>query len=331
MSKTYAIVDLANTYSKARHVTRGSIEDRVGLAIHITITSIHKAWRDFNADHVVICLEGRSWRKSFFPKYKLNRTVAREKLTENEQLEDELFFKVLNEIQSFMIERTNSTVIQHPELEADDLIAGWVQNHPNDEHVIISSDSDFAQLVSTNVKQYNGITDTLTTINGYFDGKGKPIKEKKTGKPKAPPDPKWLLFEKCIRGDKSDNVFSAYPGVRTKGSKNKVGLLQAYADMDKKGYDWNCLMLQRWTDHEGREHRVLDDYVRNRQLIDLSAQPDDVRKKIDETVLSVETKHVKQVGIHLMKLCGRWNLETLSQNAESIAKMFAAKYEKEHD
>ena len=43
-------------------------------------------------------------------------------------------------------------------------------------------------------------------------------------------DPEWLLFEKCMRGDTSDNVFSAYPGVRKKGTKNKVGLLKHIAD-----------------------------------------------------------------------------------------------------
>ena len=43
-----------------------------------------------------------------------------------------------------------------------------------------------------------------------------------------------MLFEKCMRGDTSDNVFSAYPGVRTKGTKNKVGLIEAYEDKGLK-------------------------------------------------------------------------------------------------
>ena len=30
------------------------------------------------------------------------------------------------------------------------------------------------------------------------------------------------------------------------------------------------MMLQRWIDHEGVEHRVLDDYTRNVTLCDLS-------------------------------------------------------------
>ena len=51
--------------------------------------------------------------------------------------------------------------------------------------------------------------------------------DKKTGEPKPAPEPAFMLFEKCMRGDTSDNVFSAYPGVRKKGTKNKVGLIEA--------------------------------------------------------------------------------------------------------
>ena len=52
-----------------------------------------------------------------------------------------------------------------------------------------------------------------------------------------------------MRGDTSDNVFSKLiPGVRVKGTKNKVGLQEAFADKDKKGYSWNNMMLQRWVD-----------------------------------------------------------------------------------
>ena len=37
------------------------------------------------------------------------------------------------------------------EVEADDLIALWIQAHPNDKHVIISSDSDFYQLINSSL------------------------------------------------------------------------------------------------------------------------------------------------------------------------------------
>ena len=102
-------------------------------------------------------------------------------------------------------------------------------------------------------------------------------------------DPEWLLFEKCMRGDSSDNVFSAYPGVRKKGTKNKVGLLEAFEDRKSKGYAWNNMMLQRWTDHNGAEHRVLDDYNRNKELIDLTAMPDEIKDRVDLAI--IDTTH----------------------------------------
>ena len=59
-----------------------------------------------------------------------------------------------------------------------------------------------------------------------------------------------------------------------KGTKNKVGLLEAYEDKDPKGFNWNNLMLsQRWVDLNEVEHRVLDDYERNLVLIDSTEQP----------------------------------------------------------
>ena len=73
-------------------------------------------------------------------------------------------------------------------------------------------------------------------------------------KPKEIPNPEWLLFEKCMRGDASDNVFSAYPRIR----KNK--LLEAFEDRTNQGFAWNNMMLQRWVDHNNVEHRVKDDY-----------------------------------------------------------------------
>jgi 5'-3' exonuclease len=220
---TYILVDTLNTFFRARHVVRGDIDTKVGMAIHITLNSIKKAWTDFNADHVVFCLEGRSWRKDFYEPYKRNRKETRDAMSPTEAEEDAVFFEIFDEFKNFVSEKTNCTVIQNPVLEADDLIAGWVQNHPNDNHIIISTDGDFAQLIAPNVKQYNGVSNTTITHEGYFDDKGKPVIDKKTKEPKGAPDPAFMLFEKCMRGDTSDNVFSAYPGVRKKGTKNKVG------------------------------------------------------------------------------------------------------------
>ena len=218
--------------------------------------------------------------------------------------------------------------MRHPQLEADDLIAGWVQAHPNDDHVIISTDGDFAQLISPNVKQYSGIQNITITHEGYFDDKGKPVIDKKTKEAKPAPDPEFMLFEKCMRGDTSDNVFSAYPGVRKKGTKNKVGLIEAYADKDNKGYNWNNMMLQRWTDHNGVEHRVLDDYSRNVTLCDLTAQPADIREIIDATIAQhAVPKDISQVGMRLMKFCAKWDMQRIADQAQYYAEPLQARYQ----
>ena len=325
----YLIVDTANTFFRARHSAHRQSDtwDKLGFAIHVTLGSVNKAWRDQKADHVVFCLEGRSWRKDYYEPYKKNRAVARAALTESEQEEDRLFWEAFDNLKTFLAEKTNCTVLQHPELEADDLIAGFIQAHPNDDHVIISSDTDFYQLLAPNVQQYNGVADELHTLAGILDKKGKLVIDKKTKEPKVIPDPQWILFEKCMRGDPTDNIFSAYPGVRTKGSKNKIGLTEAFADQHKKGYAWNNLMLQRWTDHNGVEHRVLDDYERNRVLVDLTAQPEEIKAKIAATIAEGAVKQSRpMVGAQFLKFCGKYELNRLSEHSSNYAELLGAEY-----
>jgi len=325
----YLLVDTANTFFRARHSAyrAADSEEKVAFAIHVTLGSINKAWRDQEANHVIFCLEGRSWRKDYYEPYKKNRSVARSALTEAEQEEDRLFWEAFDNLHGFLKDKTNCTVLQHPELEADDLIAGWIQSHPNDEHTIVSSDTDFYQLLANNVKQYNGISDELHTIDGIFDKKGERVIDKKTKEPKIIPNPEYILFKKCMRGDPTDNIFSAFPGVREKGSKNKVGLQEAFEDKQKKGYNWNNLMLQRWVDHNEVEHRVLDDYERNRVLVDLTAQPEDIKAKIAETIANGMTvKQQQMIGAQFLKFCGKYNLVKLSENAASMSHWMSASY-----
>lgn len=318
---TYILVDTANTFFRSRHAINGSADIKLGMAFHITLNSIKKAWTDFDGSHLVFCLEGRSWRKDYYAPYKRNRAESRAAATEREQEEDRIFWEAFDTFKDFISEKTNATVLQNSQLEADDLIAGFIQSHPLDDHVIISTDSDFIQLIAPNVRQYNGITETTYTHEGIFDKKGKRVIDKKTNVEKDLIDPEWVLFEKCIRGDPTDNVFSAYPKVR----KNK--LLEAYNDRNRRGFAWNNLMLQRWVDHNGEEHRVLDDYERNRRLIDLSHQPEDIKQIINETIkTNSQAKNISQVGIRLMKFCNLYDLKRITENIQQYAEAFQANY-----
>jgi hypothetical protein len=116
--------------------------------------------------------------------------------------------------------------------------------------------------------------------------------------------------------------------VRTKGTKNKVGLQEAFDDRDNRGYNWNNMMLQRWSDHNGREHRVLDDYERNRTLVDLTAQPEEIKQKIDQSIQEqISHKDVGQVGVRFMKFCGKFELNKVSESAEQYARWLNATYQ----
>lgn len=325
----YALIDTANTFFRARHIASRNSDtwEKIGMALHLTLASTNQIVRKFGIDHVVFCLEGRSWRKDHYEPYKKNRVVDALSQTETEREENEMFWDTYEKFTTFLKEKTNVSVLRHERAEADDLIARFIHLHPDDEHFIISSDTDYVQLISENVKQYNGVANQLITLEGYFDDKGKIVKDKKTKEPKLLGDPQWHLFMKCMRGDSSDNVFSAYPGVREKGTKNKVGLTEAYADRHKQGFNWNNMMLQKWVDHNEVEHRVKDDYERNRVLIDLTAQPQEIKDAVDARIKeSVRVTTTPQVGIHFMKFCGKYELTKISEQAETYAKWLNSPY-----
>ena len=325
----YALIDTANTFFRARHVASRNSDpwEKVGMALHLTLASINQVVRRHQIDHVVVMLEGRSWRKDYYKPYKANRKLDESAMTEEDIAENKMFWETYEMFTTYLREKTNVSVLREPNAEADDLIARFIHLHPNDKHYIISSDTDYVQLISENVFQYNGVSNELITLDGYFKDNGKPVIDKKTKEHKLLEDPQYLLFKKCMRGDATDNVFSAYPGVREKGSKNKVGLVEAYADRTKQGYAWNNMLLQRWLDHDNVEHRVRDDYERNRTLIDLTAQPQDVKDKVDNAIRAgVRTTTTPQVGVHFLKFTGKYELTKISENAETYAKWLNAPY-----
>ena len=139
---------------------------------------------------------------------------------------------------------------------------------------------------------------------------------------------KYALFLKCVRGDKTDNIFSAYPGVREKGTKTTVGIREAYEDTGK-GYAWNNFMQQRWVDHNQTENIVKEQYEINRLLIDLSQIPDKIKEDcIGIIAEATGRKNVPSVdiGVKFMKFTGRWSLNKIGNNAAQFMPMLKSKY-----
>lgn len=319
MSKTYLLIDSMNLMWRSAHVTRGDNYDRVGLALHIILNSIPATARKFDIDHVVFAFEGKSWRKAFYPQYKMNRKVAEAKDSEEKREFKTLMIQALNDLKEFVSDKTNATVLHSGNLEADDLIAAWVRTHPDDNHIIVSTDGDFKQLLAPNVTIYNGVEKQVINLEGYFDDRGKKIEKKE------PIEPVYFLFEKIIRGDTSDNIMPSYPGARTKGTKNKVGILEAFEDREKQGFPWQNFMYTQLTDVDGSRYTVAEKFALNTLLIDLTAQPDNIVEEMATVVKEVyeNPKSKSGIGFAFIKFCKTHELTNLASTSEAIVKILA--------
>jgi 5'-3' exonuclease len=341
---TYILTDGANLFHRQIRMTNSAlgIDNMIGMALHLILYSMKKEYVKWGGTHSVFFIEGRSWRKDVYPGYKADRELIYAQQTEKEQDDFGILMGAFDDFVQYLDSKTNVTVIQNPKAEADDMIAMWIEAHPDDKHILISSDSDFFQLLRhPNVTIYDPIKDILIKQDGIFNDDGKRLAFEintqakiKVGKP----DPnfvceeKWYdyaLFLKCIRGDGTDNIFSAYPGVREKGTKKSVGIREAYEDRGGKGYSWNNFMLQKWVDHDQKEQRVKERYEFNRMLIDLDKIPDDIKLGCVEIIArETDRKNIPavEIGVGFLKFCGKWALNRISNNAKDFMPMLQAKY-----
>ena len=337
---TYLIIDTLNNFMRCKHVVHGdTAEDKAGMAVHINFMSLRKMWNKFNADHTVFCLEGRSWRKEVYPKYKANRVAEEETDPDAIELNDAMWQAYEDFVE--LVNTSNATVLKHSMAEADDMIARWIATHPDDKHIIISSDSDFVQLVSDKVYLYNGVTNALIKPEGVFDDRDRALdfSVKNDGKIRVgktvlgkndefPERPDWIdyaLFTKIVRGDKGDNIFSACePGTRQKGSKKKVGIQECFENRQEQGYEWFNFMNHRWVDHESKQHIVRDLFEFNEMLIDLNKMPTEIKEAFDDYIESYEKPPAKQLGFHFLRFAEMYQLEDIKKDPNKFVEMINA-------
>lgn len=346
----FCIIDISNLVHRAKHsvghkaavsnpydpfgeaVTDTKEDLRVGLILNSVFAGIYAAYSKFEADHVVAAFDTRSWRRDFYPDYKANR---RDKVkTPQEEADHEMINVIIDKVRDFLRDYTNVTVLETDLAEADDFVARWVQIHddPFFEHVIVSADGDFKQLVRDGVELYNPMTNVLYCMDGVFHQdtrkkkKNEPVvklhsqtwrqKVTKEGEPETF-DPEWELFEKCIRGDSSDNIKSAWPRVRTTQMKKAFfGTVQEY----------NNFINSTWG-KDGQKHSVKELFDRNKTLIDLTAQPDNVLESLDEAIAdALEVERARMVGAYFANFCSKYKLTRLMKTAEKYTEMLSRGY-----
>lgn len=289
--KHWLLFDISNMLYRTFHGNANEDDDTVaGLATHMALVTLNKYFKQFKPTHVVMAFDRSSWRKQYTASeqclskraYKGNR---RQNMTPAQQLKFQAFMGHLREFESLIDKHSTVITLAKDGLEADDLIAGWVQRHSTDFNTIISTDSDLLQLTKFERTQViSPATDKPQSLAEYDN------------------DAEYYLFQKCIRGDSTDNVQSAFPRVR------KTKIKAAYDDP----FERVQLMKSTWTDQEGREFVVEDLFKENQTLIDLEKQPVDIRGLMDDAIEQALARDRNFTLFHFMKYLGKYKLDKIA-------------------
>jgi 5'-3' exonuclease len=179
------------------------------------------------------CPRKNIWRNELFPAYKSNRT--------NETFKGGPVFKKVWDDKMFT-KAGAKLILSHPILEADDCIAIMtkhiVNTYDNANIWIITSDMDYLQLASENVKLYNLKFQNLMDNNNCFKNAEKD------------------LFCKIVSSDKSDAIPSVF---------KKCGIKTA-----EKYWNDRELFKKKLSENEEAQKQ----YKLNRKLIDFKEIPE---------------------------------------------------------
>lgn len=224
--------------------TNAQIEEN--MIRHMILNSIRSYKSKFGDEFgeiVIACDNTNYWRKQSFPYYKANRKKNRSE----SDLDWKAIFECLNKIRGELKEYFPYRVIDVEAAEADDIIGTLVREHVG-KILILSGDKDFIQLHSSgNVKQYD------------------PTRKKWI----SHDNPQQFLKEHILKGDSGDGV----PNVLSSDNCFVVGDRQKPLTSKKFDHYMNL-------DPSKYESIVARNYQRNKELIDLSFTPSEIKDKI---------------------------------------------------
>jgi 5'-3' exonuclease len=248
------------------------------LVRHMVLNSIRHYKKTFSEEYgqLVLCYDSKFyWRKEKFPFYKQNRKKDREKSNHDWSK----IFDVLNKIRDELREHFPYIVMEIYGAEADDIISvlskytavhnSKLQKYgaPIEKVLILSGDKDFIQLSKYPcVNQYNPILKKYVRFQ----------------------NPKEYLIEHIIKGDRSDGIpnFLSDDDTFVSGKRQKP--------ISKKN-------LVKWITQEPESFcnsDQLKNYLRNKNLIDLSCVPIDLETKIVHEFELLNSNVIRKVNLN---------------------------------
>jgi len=245
------------------------LEIQEDLIRHMILNSIRMYNLKFGKKYgqVVLACDASSWRKEVFPQYKFKRKENRE----TSSMDWDEVFRIVNLVREEIKENFPYKVLHVQRCEADDIIGVLVEETQNlgkhEEVMIVSADKDFIQLQKyNNVRQFSPMTKKFIEHN----------------------DVNTYMIEHILRGDSSDGV----PNVLSPDNTFVDSLRQS--PMTKKKIELYC-------DTSNMEDEVYRNYCRNRQLIDLSYTPQELKDQIIDESEAYKLPHASKVLNYLIK------------------------------
>ena len=219
-------------------------EDFVRHMILNSLRGHNKKFRKEYGSMVIACDSSNVWRKQVFPNYKAGRKANRAKSEHDWEFIFDVLAKIKQEIKDFLPYK----VVAVEAAEADDIIATLCKR-TNEKVLILSGDKDFIQLHNDRIRQYN------------------PVLNKFVGKDE---NPIIYIREHILKGDRSDGI----PNVLSDDNVFIEGRRQTPLSK-KKIEGWINEVLPTFTEEQEKN------YIRNRQLIDLSYVPEWLEQNIN--------------------------------------------------
>ena len=197
-TSTLLLLDGANLMQRARFSSRRNLNDRDNAIVYAFFRSLRPLVEKFNPAKIILALEGRPVKRlEAHGEYKANRVY------DNSDNYGEQRRKILELLGNMPIE-----VVRHPEREADDVIGHYALSGDWDRRVVVSSDTDFLQLINADSRceLYNPVAKKF----------------------REPPCDDYVGW-KALVGDGSDNI----EGFRGVGNKTAIKLLSSPEKLEK--------------------------------------------------------------------------------------------------
>lgn len=302
MAERVVCLDMSNLLFRSFHASNPNGTDAIALTHHKNIMMLNKYFKQLRPERIVAVFDRPdSWRKLWTlhmenrPSPLIYKGNRRQGMTEREQAIYAQFVHSVSEFETLLRDHTRINTLACDGLEADDLIAGYVQRHPDDDITVVSADQDFLQLLDNpNTKLLNPADGSYRDLAEWDNNKA------------------LFMFEKCCRGDKGDNVMRIFPRVfKTKVRQyftDELARVNAFAEK------WQFM-----------GHTIVPGEVfkENKLLMDLTAQPAAVREMIETTIADERDREKRYHFNSFLRFCGKHELNRIADDAEQYIGLFA--------